>query len=48
MLVEVEPLDLPSFIVATGVLGLTALGAILIPARRATRMDPFIALRADG
>ena len=35
------------FIAVTGILALTAVAASVIPARRATRMDPNIALRTD-
>lgn len=48
MLFGIEPLDVVSFIAAPAVLFLVALAACLIPALRAARTDPAIALRADG
>ena len=47
MLYEVEPTDLSVLAAATGLLVLVALAASGIPARRATRVDPVIALRAE-
>ncbi|MGE0552597.1 MAG: ADOP family duplicated permease [Gemmatimonadales bacterium] len=46
-LVEVTPLDPPSFAGALGVLLLVALAAIAIPALCGTRLDPAVALRAE-
>jgi predicted permease len=48
MLFGIEPLDPLSFIAAPAMLLLVALAACLIPALRAARVDPAIALRADG
>jgi putative ABC transport system permease protein len=45
VLYDVSPFDLPSFSVAALVLIAAGLGAALVPARRATRVDPMIALR---
>jgi ABC-type antimicrobial peptide transport system permease subunit len=47
MLYEVSPADPASFAVTVIVLGGTALAAAWVPARRAMRVDPMIALRAD-
>ena len=47
MLVEVRPLDPVAFLAAAAVLLLVALAAILVPARRATRLAPAIALQAE-
>jgi putative ABC transport system permease protein len=47
LLYEVKPSDPPTYIVISGVLGLAALVASYIPARRATRVDPLIALRSE-
>jgi putative ABC transport system permease protein len=44
---EVDPRDPMSFLAAPAVLALAALAAAYIPARRAARVDPLIALRAD-
>jgi putative ABC transport system permease protein len=48
MLFGIEALDPVSFFVAPAVLRLVALAACLVPALRAARTDPAIALRADG
>lgn len=44
-LFEVKPTDLPTFLVVTALLVAVALLAGWLPARRATRVDPLIALR---
>jgi len=45
LLFGITPLDLPTYTVAVLMLGMTALLACLVPARRATRVDPTSALR---
>lgn len=47
LLYGVVPLDVPSFIGAAALIVVCALAAALIPARRASRVDPIIALRAE-
>jgi putative ABC transport system permease protein len=47
LLFETEPLDPVTFGATTALLLLAALGACLIPARRATHVDPTTALRAE-
>ena len=45
MLFGVQPLDLPTFVLVTVVLGITAATAIVGPAWRAAQIDPAVALR---
>ena len=45
LLVQITPTDPMTFVVITVLLSLTAVAACVIPARRATRIDPLIALR---
>jgi putative ABC transport system permease protein len=48
MLFEVGPLDPLAFAAAAAVLAAFAMLACYLPARRATRVDPLIALRHHG
>lgn len=48
LLFDVSPTDAATFIGVSGVLLVTATVASLAPARRAGRVDPTVALRADG
>jgi predicted permease len=47
MLFEVQPSDPSVFALVASVLGAAALLACLVPALRATRVDPLVALRSD-
>jgi ABC-type antimicrobial peptide transport system permease subunit len=43
----VHPLDLATFIVVTAVMLAASIAACWIPARRASRVDPMVALRDE-
>jgi putative ABC transport system permease protein len=47
LLFEVTPTDPVTFALVCAVLGLSAFAACYVPARRATRIDPLIALRHE-
>ena len=47
MLINVSPTDVVTFVLVPIVLALAALGASYIPALRATRIDPIVALRDE-
>lgn len=47
LLVQVTPTDPTTFIGITSLLTIVALAACLIPVRRATRLDPLVALRLE-
>ena len=47
LLRDVQPTDLPTYLGVAGLLALVAAVASYVPARRATRVDPLTALRAE-
>ena len=47
LLFEVKPADRFTFLLSTGVLLVAAIMASYLPARRATKVDPLIALRCE-
>jgi ABC-type antimicrobial peptide transport system permease subunit len=47
LLFETEPTDVPTFVAVAAVLAMVALGACLLPARRAASVDPLVVLRGN-
>jgi ABC-type lipoprotein release transport system permease subunit len=47
ILFEVDPMDPYTFIAVLSLVAIVSLVATLVPARRATRVDPVIAIRAE-
>jgi ABC-type lipoprotein release transport system permease subunit len=47
ILFEVDPRDPYTFIAVLSLVAIVSLVATLVPARRATRVDPLVALRAE-
>jgi predicted permease len=47
LVVQMEPSDPTTFVAIVAILASVTVGACLIPARRAARVDPLVALRAD-
>jgi ABC-type lipoprotein release transport system permease subunit len=47
MLVDVSPIDPGTYVATAGVLCLVALAASLVPAHRASRIDPVNALKQE-
>ena len=47
LLFGIVPLDVPSFVAAAAVVAVSGVFAAWIPARRAGRVDPIAALRAE-
>jgi ABC-type antimicrobial peptide transport system permease subunit len=45
MLFGLKPIDLPSFALAVSLMIVVALFAAYLPARRASKVDPMVALR---
>ncbi|WP_415907373.1 ABC transporter permease [Oleiharenicola sp. Vm1] len=46
-ILQIQPWDVPTYLAVALLLGLVSFAAIFVPARRATRVDPMIALRAE-
>ena len=46
-LFDVQPIDVGTYVAAAILIGAASMGACLLPARRAARVDPMITLRAE-
>lgn len=46
-ILQIQPSDVPTYLAVASLLTVVSFGAVFMPARRATRVDPMIALRAE-
>jgi predicted permease len=47
LLFQVSPIDLPSFAIPAGLVAFASAAAVIVPMRRAARVDPVVVLRGD-